>query len=99
VLALIGQKDDGSTKIDGVEFILNSADGDKATFNVSMTFTMKVDAQTRLRSKLDGTIDIRPTNGEVTAVALKGPLSILDAAGTEKGSGDMSFTGTESMTK
>jgi hypothetical protein len=99
VLAVLGQKDDGNTKIDGAEFILNSGDADKATFNVSLTFTMKIDAQTRLRSKLEGTIDIRPKDAEVTAVSLKGPLTILDASGNEKGSGDMSFTGTESMTK
>ncbi len=99
VLAVLGQKDDGNTKVDGVEFILSSGDADKATFNVSMTFTMKIDAQTRMRSKLEGTIDIRPKDAEVTAVSLKGPLTLLDASGNEKGSGDMSFTGTESMTK
>ena len=88
-----------STNADGVEFILSSGDNDKATFNVSMTFTMKVDAQTRLRSKLEGTIDVRPKDAEVTAVSLKGPLTILDNAGNEKGSGDMSFNGTESMSK
>ncbi len=99
VLAVIGQKDDGSTKVDGVEFILNSADADKATFNVSLTFTTKIDAQLRMRSKLEGTIDVRPKDAEVTAVSLKGPLTILDASGNEKGSGDMSFSGTESTTK
>jgi hypothetical protein len=96
VLKLLGQKDDGSTTIDGVEFILNSASGDKATFNVSMTFTTKIDAQMRLRAKLDGTVDIRPKDAEVTGVSLKGPLTILDAGGNEKGNGDMTFSGTAS---
>jgi hypothetical protein len=99
VLAVLGQKDDGSTKVDGVELILSNADADKATFNVSLTFTTKIDAQLRMRSKLEGTIDVRPKDAEVTAVSLKGPLTILDASGNEKGSGDMSFSGTESTTK
>ena len=79
------------------EFILdNGSTGEKATFNVSMTFTTKLDAQTRLRAKLDGTIDVRPKDSEVTAVSLKGPLTILDAGGNEKGTGDMTFSGSES---
>lgn len=97
VLKLLGEKDDGETKVDGVEFILdNGSTGEKATFNVSMTFTTKLDAQTRLRAKLDGTIDVRPKDSEVTAVSLKGPLTILDAGGNEKGTGDMTFSGSES---
>lgn len=96
VLAVIGSKDDGQTKIDGTEFILDSASGDRATFNVSLTLTTNIDAQTRLRAKLDGTIDIRPKDGLITAVSLKGPLTILDSGGNEKGTGDMTFTGSES---
>lgn len=97
VLKILGSKDDGSTTIDGVEFILdNASTNDKATFNVSMTFTTKLPAQMRLRSKLDGTIDIHPKDTEITAVTLKGPLTILDSSGNEKGTGDMSFTGTQS---
>lgn len=97
MLKLLGQKDDGSTTVDGVELILNSATGDKATFNVSMTFTTKLDAHTRLRAKLDGTVDLRPKDSEVTALSVKGPLTILDAGGNEKGNGDMSFSGSASM--
>lgn len=96
VLKLLGQKDDGNTTIDGVEFILNSASGDKATFNVSMTFTTKLDAQTRLRAKLDGTLDMRPKDAFATALSLKGPLTILDSGGNEKGTGDMSIAGNAS---
>lgn len=97
VLAMLGQKDDGKTTIDGVELILRSADANEATFDTSLTFTMKVDAATRLRAKLAGTIGVRPTNAIVTAVSLKGPLTILDGGGDEKGSGDMNVTGALTM--
>jgi hypothetical protein len=70
VLAVLGQKDDGNTKIDGVEFILKSFEHDKG-------FTTKIDAHTRLRSKLEGSIDVKPKDAEVTAVSLRGPLTIL----------------------
>lgn len=96
VLKLLDQKDDGSVVIDGVEFILASTAGDKATFNVSMTFTLKLDSKTRLRSKLDGTVDVRPKDAMITGLSLKGPLTILDAGGNEKGTGDMSFVGSAS---
>ena len=93
VLAMLGQKDDGKTTVDGVELVLSSADTSQATFDTSLTFTTKVDASTRLRAKLEGTIAVRPTNALVTAVALSGPLTLLDAGGDEKGSGDMKVTG------
>jgi hypothetical protein len=95
VLAIIGQKDDGTATVDGVEFILQSGTKDTSTFNVSMTFTLKADPKLRMRAKLEGTIDIRPKDAMVTAVTLKGPLTLLDPGGNEKGTGDLSFTGTE----
>jgi hypothetical protein len=98
VLSMLGQKDDGKSTVDGVEFILSSATADKASFNVSLTFTQKLDGGVRLRAKLEGTIDVRPKDSEVTNVSLKGPLTILDAQGNDKGSGEVSFTGQESST-
>lgn len=93
VLGLLGQKDDGKTTIDGVEFILKSATPDKATFAVSMTFTQKIDGGIRLRAKLDGTVDVRPKDSEISNISLTGPLTLLDAQGNDKGSGDLSFSG------
>lgn len=95
VLALLGVKDDGSSKVDGVEFILKSAAEDKATFAVSLTFTQKIPDGLRLRAKLEGTIDVRPKDSTFSNVSLRGPLTILDAQGNDKGSGELSFTGGE----
>ena len=91
VLKLLGQKDDGNTVIDGVEFILQSGTAQHATFAVSLTFTQKLDPRTRLRAKLAGTLDIRPTDSQISGVSLKGPLTILDAGGNDKGNGDLSI--------
>ena len=96
VLSLMGQKDDGTATVDGVEFILQSATKDRATFAVSLTLTLKIDPTIRLRTKLDGTIEVRPKDSEITSVALKGPLTLLDPKGNDKGTGDMSITATES---
>jgi hypothetical protein len=95
VLKLIGVKDDGSATVDGVEFILQSVSGDSASFNVALTLTVKGDPQTRMRSKLEGTIAIRPKDSIMTSASLRGPLTILDAKGNDKGSGDLSFTATQ----
>ncbi len=94
VLALIGQKDDGKSTVDGAEFILRSATEEKATFAVSLTFTQKLGA-TRLRAKLEGTIDVLPKDSSFPNVSLKGPLTLLDAAGNDKGSGELTFSGSE----
>jgi hypothetical protein len=91
VLKLLGQKDDGSTVIDGVEFILQSGTADKATFNVTLTFTQKIDPRTRLRAKLAGSLDVRPKDSEISAISLKGPLTLLDPGGNDKGTGDVSI--------
>jgi hypothetical protein len=94
VLKLLGQKDDGSTVIDGVEFILQSGAADRAVFAVTLTFTQKIDARTRLRAKLAGTIDVRPNDSQISAISLKGPLTLLDAGGNDKGTGDLSIDAT-----
>jgi hypothetical protein len=95
VLGLLGQKDDGSSSVDGVEFILKSASADKATFAVSLTFTQKIPGNLRLRAKLEGTIDVRPSDSTFPSVSLRGPLRLLDAQGNDKGSGELAFTGSE----
>ena len=95
VLDMIGIKDDGKTTVDGVEFILKSATADQAEFAVSFTFTQKIDGGLRLRAKLEGTIGVNPKGSRITTVSLKGPLTILDGKGDDKGSGDLSLTGTE----
>jgi hypothetical protein len=95
VLALLGQKDDGSTSVDGVEFILRSASAGKATFDVSLTFTQKAGGGMRLRAKLAGSIDVRPEDSTILNITLRGPLTILDTQGNDKGNGELSFTGSE----
>ena len=95
VLGLLGLKDDGSATVDGVEFILRSAADDKATFAVSLTLTQKIPGGMRLRAKLEGTIDVRTRDTTFSNVSLRGPLTILDGGGNDKGHGELSFTGTE----
>jgi len=95
VLSLLGTKDDGKSTVDGVEFILKSAAEDRATFAVALTFTQKVTGGIRLRAKLEGTIDVRPKDSAFTNVSLRGPLTLLDAQGNDKGNGELSFTGSE----
>jgi hypothetical protein len=95
VLALLGVKDDGQSSVDGVEFILKSLTDDKATFAVSLTFTQKIPGGLRLRAKLEGTLDVRPKDSAFTNVSLRGPLTILDGAGNDKGNGELSFRGAE----
>lgn len=97
VLKLLGQKDDGATVIDGVEFILHSGTAERAAFAVTLTFTQKIDPRTRLRAKLAGTIDIRPKDSQISAISLKGPLTLLDAGGNDKGNGDLSIDATASF--
>jgi hypothetical protein len=96
-LKLLGQKDDGKTTIDGVEFILQSATPELATFAITMTFTQRIEASVRLRAKLEGTLDVRPRDSAITAIDVKGPLNLLDNGGNDKGTGDLSFKGTESF--
>lgn len=95
VLDMIGIKDDGKTTVDGVEFILKSATPDQAEWAVNFTFTQKIDGGLRLRAKLEGTIGVNPKGSRITTVSLKGPLTILDGKGDEKGTGDLSLNGTE----
>ncbi|HEX6277363.1 MAG TPA: hypothetical protein VFZ53_30180 [Polyangiaceae bacterium] len=95
VLALLGVKDDGQSSVDGVEFILKTLTDDKATFAVSLTFTQKIPGGLRLRAKLEGTLDVRPKDSAFTNVSLRGPLTILDGAGNDKGNGELSFSGSE----
>ena len=94
VLKLLGQKDDGATVIDGVEFILQPSTPEHATFAVTLTFTQKADARTRIRAKLAGTLEVRPKDSEITGISLKGPLTLLDPGGNDKGNGDLSIDAT-----
>ena len=89
MLRMLALKDDGNTLIDGTEFFLRSSTADRAIFDVTMTMTQKlVGAGLRLRAKLKGTIEIQPSGTWLVAVDLKGPLTLIDASGNEKGSGD-----------
>ena len=91
MLKMLALKDDGNTLIDGTEFFLRSSANDRATFDVTMTMTQKlVGSGLRLRAKLKGTIEIQPTGTWLVAVDLKGPLTLLDGSGNEKGTGDLS---------
>ena len=95
VLRMLEIKDDGKTTFDGTEFILKSATPERATFDVAMTMTQKLVQNLRLRAKLKGTIDIKPTGTWLVGVDLKGPLTLLDGSGKEKGAGDLSVSGTQ----
>jgi hypothetical protein len=97
VMRMLEIKDDGKTTFDGTEFILKSATAERATFDVAMTMTQKLVAGLRLRAKLKGTIDIKPAGTWLLGVDLKGPLTLIDATGKEKGTGDLSLSGTQTF--
>lgn len=98
MLAALGIKDDGNTLIDGTEFFLKSAKTSKASFEVSMTMTQKVaGAGLRVRSKLKGTLEMQPDGAWITAIDLKGPITILDASGNDKGSGELTVSGSQTF--
>ncbi len=89
LLKLLGAKDDGKTTFDGAEFILKRNDGASVSFDTIMTMTQDIGNGLRLRVKFKGNIDFKPFGTWVTGVDLKGPLSLLDKKGDEKGSGDI----------
>jgi hypothetical protein len=92
MLRMLAIKDDGNTLIDGTEFFLRSSTADRATFDCTMTMTQKlVGSGLRLRAKLKGTMDIQPNGTWPLGVDLKGPITLIDASGNEKGSGEASF--------
>ena len=95
VLKMLEIKDDGNTTMDGIEFILASAAPDRAAFDVTMTMTQKLGAGLRLRAKLKGKIEIKPTGNWLLGVDLKGPIELIDGSGNSKGTGDLSATGTQ----
>jgi hypothetical protein len=94
VIKMLGVKDDGNITIDGVEFILKSANSERASFDSSLTFTQKISTM-RLRAKLKGNIDLAPEGAWIVALDLKGPMTILDSAGAEKGTGDFSISASQ----
>lgn len=96
MLSALGIKDDGSTVIDGTEFFLKKIEADKASFDVSLTMTQKASGM-RVRAKLKGQLDVRPDGAWIVGIDLKGPLTILDAKGDEKGSGELSITATQTL--
>lgn len=98
MLKTLGIRDDGNTLIDGTEFFLKSSSGERATFDASMTMTQKVPGTgLRVRSKLKGTLELRPDGAWIVGFDLKGPLTVLDSSGKEKGSGDLAFTATQTF--
>lgn len=96
VIKMLGVKDDGNITIDGVEFILKSATAERASFDSSLTFTQKL-GSIRLRAKLKGNIDLAPEGAWIVALDLKGPITILDSGGNEKGTGDLSISGSQTV--
>ncbi|HSC87958.1 MAG TPA: hypothetical protein VLC09_11830 [Polyangiaceae bacterium] len=98
MLSALGIKDDGNTLIDGTEFFLKKIEADRSSFDVTMTMTQKIaGAGLRVRAKLKGQIDIRPDGAWIVGIDLKGPLTILDSKGDEKGSGDLSISATQTL--
>lgn len=96
MLRALGIKDDGNTLIDGTEFFLRSAADGKAKFDATMTMTQKIPgAGLRVRAKLSGNLEMVTDGAWIVAVDLKGPITILDGSGNEKGTGDLSILATQ----
>lgn len=96
MLTALGIKDDGNTLIDGTEFILTRIGDDKVSFDVSLTMTQKVSGL-RVRAKLAGSMDVRPDGAWIVGADLKGPITILDGSGNEKGSGELSISASQTL--
>ncbi|HEU5075263.1 MAG TPA: hypothetical protein VFU02_13830 [Polyangiaceae bacterium] len=98
MLRALGIKDDGNTVIDGTEFFLRSVANGRAKFDATMTMTQKIPAAgLRVRAKLGGNLEMVTDGAWIVAIDLKGPITILDGSGNEKGSGDLSITGTQTF--
>jgi len=98
MLKTVGIKDDGNTLIDGTEFFLRSAADGKASFDVTMTMTQKIPgAGLRVRSKLTGKLEMQIDGAWVVGFDLKGPVTILDGSGNEKGSGELGIVATQTF--
>lgn len=98
MLSALGIKDDGNTLIDGTEFFLTKVDAARASFDVALTMTQKIaGAGLRVRAKLKGQLQVRPEGAWIVGIDLKGPVTILDAKGDEKGSGDLSIVATQTL--
>jgi hypothetical protein len=92
VVKMLGFKDDGKTTFDGIEFILGSGTPERSSFDVTMTMTQRLGAGMRLRAKLKGKIEIKPSGNWLLGVDLKGPMELIDGSGKQKGSGDLTAT-------
>ncbi|MBX3184843.1 MAG: hypothetical protein KIT72_07650 [Polyangiaceae bacterium] len=97
LVKLFGAKDDGKTTFDGSEFILKEIGATDVTFTVSTTLTQKFPNGLRLRMKLMGSLVFIPNGGWATSASFKGPLTVVDTAGKEKGSGDFTFSFTQAF--
>jgi len=98
MLRALGIKDDGNTLIDGTEFFLRSAADGKAKFDATMTMTQKIPgAGLRVRAKLSGNLEMMTDGAWIVAIDLKGPITILDGSGNEKGSGELSISGKQTF--
>jgi len=98
MLRALGIKDDGNTVIDGTEFFLRSTADGKAKFDATMTMTQKIPgAGLRVRAKLSGNLEMVTDGAWIVAIDLKGPITILDGSGNEKGTGDLSIVGTQTF--
>jgi hypothetical protein len=91
VMKTLGIKDDGKTSLDGIEFILKSAQAGNATFQIALTWTSKLSAVRRMRAKLAGQLTLQTATVWLVAFELQGPVTVLDSKGKEQGKGTMKF--------
>lgn len=97
LLKMLGVKDDGKTTFDGAEFILKTHTGSTASFDTAMTMTQNIGNGLRLRVKFKGNLVFQPDGTWITAADLKGPMTLLNGKGDEKGSGDVSVVITQTF--
>ena len=97
LLKMLAVKDDGKTSFDGAEFILKSHSGSTASFDTEMSMTQNIGNGLRLRVKFKGTLDFQPQGTWSTAAHLKGPMTLLNGKGDEKGTGDVAVEITQTF--
>ena len=68
------------------------------SFDVTMTMTQKIPgAGLRVRAKLTGKLEMQEDGAWVVGFDLKGPVTILDGSGNEKGSGELGIVATQTF--
>jgi hypothetical protein len=94
MLRMMRIADDGKTSFESTEFLLESATGGIATFHVELSMVTMLPGSQRLRARLSGEMRFLLDGAWGKQVDLTGPLTVVDARGTEQADGTFSLKAT-----